>query len=62
MHQYHFNNEKYEFDLLASDEEVFLADESSLKESKFTPIYKWKGNVSPEDVVSKIRVYLYGKK
>ena len=63
MHQYHFSNNKCEFDLLASSDEVALCDETSIHHSPyaFTPIWTMKGNETHEEVESKIRVYLYGR-
>jgi len=61
MHQYHFSNKKYEFDLLASAGEVGLYDESSYKSSSITPIWIIRGQTTEEEVESRIRIYLYGK-
>ncbi len=62
MHDYRLYNDKYEFHLLASDEDVALIDESTQKQSKYMPIYEWEGDVSADKIASDIHVYIYGTK
>jgi hypothetical protein len=62
MHQYHFYNEKCEFDLSAASNTIYLMDESSDKSSRFSPVWTLNGDVSEDVLKSKIRTYLYGHK
>jgi len=62
MHQYHFYNDKYEFDILASADGVALSDESSFRGSKFIPFWTAKGDASEQEVKATIRSYIYGRK
>jgi hypothetical protein len=61
MHGYRFYNERYEFELLASSDEIHLVDESTEKSDKFSPVWTLKGAISEHDLKSKIRTYLHGK-
>ena len=61
MHGYRFYNERCEFELLASSDEIHLVDESTKKSDKFSPVWSSKGAISEHDLKSKIRTYLHGK-
>lgn len=61
MHGYRFYNERYEFELLASSDEIHLVDESTEKSDTFSPVWTLKGVISEHDLKSKIRTYLHGK-
>jgi hypothetical protein len=61
MHGYRFYNERYEFELLASSDEIHLVDESTEKSDKFSPVWTLKGAISEHDLKSRIRTYLHGK-
>jgi hypothetical protein len=60
MHGYRFYNERYEFELHASKDEIHLLDESTEKSDKFAPVWTLKGAISEHALKSNIRSYLYG--